>query len=241
MQYNFSGPLYEQVLGLLRTRIESGEWKHGFPLPGEVQLSRDFGVSVGTMRKAMDKLVQERIVTRERGRGTFVKEANARSAPHGFRLCDDNGNRISPQISLTKISASDATPAETKALRLRHRQSMAPRVIRLLREWRIDGQLVCEESIIVEQSRFPDLADLQSWGQETLHDTYAEHYKTPIDRAIATIKPMLSADTEANNPLDAQAMMFLRCTRIAFDNKDIPVELCEQTYRCRVCSFQFCS
>jgi GntR family transcriptional regulator len=230
--YNFSGPLYEQVLGLLRTRIESGEWAGGAPLPGEAHLSRDFGVSVGTMRKAMDKLVQERVVVRERGRGTFVKQTSSWRANQGLRLCDDTGRPISPEISLVKSTSGAATTAEVDGLRLRPGLSMGPRVLRLSREWRSGGHLLCKEKITVEESRFPDLQDFSLRAGETLHDVYAEQYRTLIDHTNWTIKPTFSLDPEADKSEAMQSALFLRLNRTAFDMKDIPAELCEQTYAC---------
>ena len=231
-QYNFLGPLYEQVLGLLRARIEAGEWSGGAPLPGEAHLSRDFGVSVGTMRKAMDKLVQERVVVRERGRGTFVKQTTSWRDKQGLRLCDDTGRPISAQIALVDSNAGVATSAEMDGLRLRSRLTMAPRVLRLLREWRSGGELLCKERITVEESRFPDLRDFTSKAGETLHDVYAEQYRTPIDRTNWTIKPTISLDTEGDKSEVMQSALFLRLNRTAFDTNDIPAELCEQTYAC---------
>ncbi|MBN9260068.1 MAG: cytochrome c-type biogenesis protein CcmH [Hyphomicrobium sp.] len=64
--HNFSGPLHEQVRGLILCRIERGDWPAGTPIPPEVQLASAFGVSIGTVRKALDQLARDRILVRER-------------------------------------------------------------------------------------------------------------------------------------------------------------------------------
>ena len=63
-------PLYEQLVAELRDMA----LKHAFfdPLPSEKELARRFGVSRGTVRKAIETLVAERILTRVRGKGTYV-------------------------------------------------------------------------------------------------------------------------------------------------------------------------
>ena len=62
-------PLYLQVRDLLAQRIAKGDWKPGAMLPSEDELARQLGVSMGTMRKALDGLEEERMVLRRRGSG----------------------------------------------------------------------------------------------------------------------------------------------------------------------------
>lgn len=231
-QYHFSGPLYEQVLGLLRSRIESGEWGRGNPLPGEVHLSRDFGVSVGTMRKAMDRLVQERVVIRERGRGTFVKEHSAWRAEQGLRLRDHCGTPLAIEIALVKSNTATATASEIEVLVLRTQLSMAPRVLRLSREWRTGGKLLCLETIIVDETRFPNLLEAVRPAADTLHEVYAEQYRATVERTLWTIQPSAPADPALDTLEAVHGASMLRCRRIAFDSKNSPIELCEQTHFC---------
>lgn len=68
-------PMYLQAAALLRGRISSGEWGPHFRLPGEPDLARQLGLSRGTLRKALAELIDEGLLTRVRGRGTFVAPA----------------------------------------------------------------------------------------------------------------------------------------------------------------------
>jgi GntR family transcriptional regulator len=67
-------PLYIQAQERLTERIRSCEWKPGFPLPNEGALAAEYGVSSGTMRKALDALEAEGVLIRRQGKGTFVSE-----------------------------------------------------------------------------------------------------------------------------------------------------------------------
>jgi GntR family transcriptional regulator len=69
-----SRPLYMQVRDLLVHRIIEGNWKPGTSLPNETLLAQELGISIGTVRKALDIMEDERIVTRRQGRGTFVND-----------------------------------------------------------------------------------------------------------------------------------------------------------------------
>lgn len=73
-------PLYQQMLVQLHSRIDSGEFGPGAVLPGEVDLSRDYGVSRITAKRALDELAEAGLVKRERGRGTRVLERSGDGA-----------------------------------------------------------------------------------------------------------------------------------------------------------------
>jgi DNA-binding GntR family transcriptional regulator len=64
--------LYVKVMMQIRDNILSGMWGHGYRIPGEVELARQFRVSVITIRQALERLCQERLLMREWRKGTFV-------------------------------------------------------------------------------------------------------------------------------------------------------------------------
>jgi len=70
-------PLYLQVRDALLDRIKDGRWKPGANLPSEIDLHRQLGVSLGTLRKALSVLESEQLIIREPGRGTFVRDHQA--------------------------------------------------------------------------------------------------------------------------------------------------------------------
>ena len=62
-----------QIYDLLKGRIESGFYPPGSQLPKEVDLAVELGVSRVTLRPALELLELERLVRREKGFGTFVR------------------------------------------------------------------------------------------------------------------------------------------------------------------------
>jgi GntR family transcriptional regulator of arabinose operon len=65
-------PLFESVAELLRNRIDAGEWQFGNRLPVESELAEQYSVGVNTLRRAVDMLVSDGIITRRQGSGTYV-------------------------------------------------------------------------------------------------------------------------------------------------------------------------
>ena len=64
--------LYRDVKQKLVADIVSGAVPPGGGLPSETELAKRFGVSIGTIRRAVDEMVAEHVLVRQQGRGTFV-------------------------------------------------------------------------------------------------------------------------------------------------------------------------
>jgi GntR family transcriptional regulator, arabinose operon transcriptional repressor len=65
-------PLYRQIQSMLRKQIELGNLRPGDRIPSEKELAEQFRVSLITTKNALSGLADEGIVTRIKGKGTFV-------------------------------------------------------------------------------------------------------------------------------------------------------------------------
>jgi GntR family transcriptional regulator len=65
-------PYYQQLYEILRGKITRGEWESGDMIPPESELVEQYQVSRSTVRQVLDMLVQEDLIYRQRGRGSFV-------------------------------------------------------------------------------------------------------------------------------------------------------------------------
>lgn len=66
-------PLYRQLSECLRSRIREDDWSENRPFLTEVEIAEIWSVSPYTVRQALGLLVDEGLLVRERGRGTFVR------------------------------------------------------------------------------------------------------------------------------------------------------------------------
>ena len=112
-------PLFRAVRGALLRAIEGGAVAPGDPLPSENELALSFGVSVGTLRRAVDDLVAEHILVRRQGRGTFVAtHTSDRFLFQFFHVERADGLREPPAVELLSFERTrlEAEPAAALSL-----------------------------------------------------------------------------------------------------------------------------
>ncbi len=112
-------PLYQQAAEEILLLLRSGEWKSGEAVPSEARLAKRFGVSIATIRKAVDGLVERGYLERRQGAGTFIKTYEG----HGYWNRFQRFQLISGEIAHwedTLLSCTKALPPEAarKALGL---------------------------------------------------------------------------------------------------------------------------
>ena len=75
IEFNQKEPKYLQLKSYIQNQVIGGVWDAGSKLPSEEILMKQLDVSRGTIRKAFDLLIEDGVVERIHGVGTFVKSA----------------------------------------------------------------------------------------------------------------------------------------------------------------------
>ncbi|WP_027956377.1 GntR family transcriptional regulator [Halobacillus kuroshimensis] len=69
-----AAPLYRRIAQQIKEEIESGQWEAGEAIPTELHLSERYDASRVTVRQAVKRLVEEGLLEKVQGSGTYVKE-----------------------------------------------------------------------------------------------------------------------------------------------------------------------
>lgn len=149
-----SKALYLQVKEHLIRRVLAGEWRPGACLPSEMKLAEGYELSQGTVRKAIEEMAVEGLVTRHPGRGTFVSTHREDNQSSRFRRFYSNeGARIagsdSIYISCQKANADAQTAAFLKI-------STNSEVAKIVRVRHLKGQPVLLETIMLNRDLCPE-------------------------------------------------------------------------------------
>lgn len=216
-------PLYREVKRLLTQSLAEGEWQPGVALPSETRLAARFGVSIGTVRKAIDELVAERILVRHQGRGTFVASHNARRTLfHFFHIVPAGGGKQQPQTELLSFERSRAD-ADSAA-----RLGIAPGapVFRVTNLLRLAGKPVVLDEIILPAERFPGLSEKMFRERDsTIYQLYQERYGINVVRSAERLSAALAERASAKLLGVPAGSPLLRIRRTALTYHNVPVEL----------------
>ena len=114
-------PLYLQIKALLEKSLEAREWRPGEAIPSEIELAGRYGVSQGTVRKAIDALAADNLVVRRQGKGTFVAtHTEERSSLFRFlRIRSNEGGDVAPVSRLLDVRRAKAGGEVAKLLALK--------------------------------------------------------------------------------------------------------------------------
>lgn len=216
------GPLYREVKRRLTESIGAGIWKPGTAIPTEPRLAEHYGVSIGTLRKAIDELVADNVLLRQQGRGTFVASHRGEAMRFlFFNLVGRDGGRRWPQVRLESFARSRADDRVAAAL------AIAPRsaVIAFRNVLSLEGRPVGVDDIEVSAASFPGLTRQRL---EQRDNTIYHLYEHGFDVSVVRIEETLAA---TGAPEDVAALLGLRkgaplleVHRTAFALNDRPVE-----------------
>ncbi|WP_404477386.1 GntR family transcriptional regulator [Novosphingobium sp. BL-52-GroH] len=182
-------PLYLQLARSLREHISSGGIDPGSALPSERDLSEMAGLSRVTVRKGIEQLIDEGVLIRRQGSGTFV--AKRIEAP-GARLSsfsDDTRSR-GEAPGVVWIYKSYALPTEEEATALQ--VSATARVARLGRVRLAGGEPLAIEHAVIPAMFMPDLESLG----DSLYQALEKHGFRPTS-GTQRLRASLATPTEA--------------------------------------------
>ena len=183
--------LFEQVSERIGALISNGRWRPGEMLPNEVELASLFGVSQGTMRRALRMLVDTGVLVRQQGRGTFVAEFSRNEGSIYRRfirlLPDREEDEASPSRSMMLYFERELPPEEVRvALEL----PLGVKTIHAARALNTSRGLVTHDELWANQEVFDKLTkeNLGKHEETMLYAFYQRVCGVTITRCEETVK-----------------------------------------------------
>lgn len=216
------GPLYKEVKRRLTDSLGSGEWKPGEAIPAEPRLARHFGVSIGTLRKAIDELVAENVLLRQQGRGTFVASHRGNGMRFlFFSIVGEDGRRHYPDVKLEDFQRARAADQVAASL------ALAPKspVIEFRNSLWIDGRAIGVDDITVSADLFAGLSLARLRERDnTIYHLYEHGFGISVMRIVESLRAVAAPADIATLLAVPAASPLLLVRRIAFTLDDRPVE-----------------
>lgn len=218
-----SDPLYKEVRRRLLDSVTQGAWPTGTALPSEAALAREFAVSVGTVRKAVDELVLEKVLLRQQGRGTFVAAHNVDRTLHDFfRIRSADGISRFPEVTTLALRRQTADPHIAARLNL----PLGSRVVHLTNLLGIAGVPVVLDEVYLPAAPFETLTlDAFRNRPGTIYHLYQVGFGVNVLRAEEQVRACRAGPREARALGIRRGTPMLEIERVSRSYYDLPVEL----------------
>jgi GntR family transcriptional regulator len=225
-----AGPLprYYQLKEIIRERIRGGEWVPGSLIPSERELCEQYGISRMTARQSITELVNEGLLYREQGRGTYV--GHPKIPQQLLRLTGFTEDiRAREQRPGAKVLTAEMWPADdTTAERLRIR---AGQPVFLLRRLRLaDAKPLALETTCISFIGCERLLE-NDFALHSLYHLLETRYDVPPLEAEQEIEADLARDEDARHLEVAIGSPVLRTRRVTATRRNQPIEYAMSVYR----------
>lgn len=222
-------PLYQQLYEILRARIARRELGPGDMLPPEIRLMAQYGAGRVTVRQALDLLVQDGLIYRERARGTFVAHPTAEQNLVRIVSFTQDMQQRGLKAS-TRILASELIPA-TAELAEKLQLEPGEAIARLERLRLADDEPMSVEESFLAHRFCPNILKRHNYATYPLRDALASDYNLRLTRAKQTIRAVAARAELARVLAVPQRSPLLHIERVSFSQDNAPIEFLRIWYR----------
>ncbi|OYO04966.1 GntR family transcriptional regulator [Enemella evansiae] len=221
---------YQHLARELRDRILDNAFPPDEPLPTETALAQQFGLSRQTVRRAFLELVNEGLVTRRAGRGTFACPPGRRYQRHFGSIADLIGLSADSQLEVVTPLAGGYDPQAAERLKVSERLLYTV----TFRRWH-EGECFCATTVWLPPKqgaaleRVPALSTPGARVDRTIIGLLEEHgfalrdAEQRITAALATEQARALLDCHSGDPV-------LHIERTYTDHTDTPMEYAVSDY-----------
>jgi GntR family transcriptional regulator len=215
-------PLYKKIKLEITSTLSSGKLEPGVALPTEEQFSARYGVSIGTVRRAMSELVAERVLIRQQGRGTFLAPLSSERMLNSFwHIVRKDGRREVPIVQTLRFGRGPADSATARELQI---ESGAP-IYRIFNLMLMGGHPVLVDDVRIPQALFPGLTKTEFVARDTtIYGFYQNRFRISIVQTVDRVMAA-AADGETAKLLAIPiGLPMLEILRVAYTFHEQPVE-----------------
>jgi GntR family transcriptional regulator len=188
-------------------------------LPAEVDLARELGISSGTVRKALDALEAEHVVSRRQGKGTFVIDSTMQALAWRYdNLRSKDGRPIAAASSTGEMSSGPASEAEQQRLGV----AGGERIVRIRRLHKSGDRPYMYEEVALPERHFPGLAESTRVPQRIAD--LAQEFGLVLGRGVESVAAGAAGAAAAERLSIARGTPVLTLDRVVFAIDGGPVE-----------------
>jgi GntR family transcriptional regulator len=221
-------PYYQQLYAILRDQIVSGDWKPGDMLPSEKELIEQYEISRITVRQALEKLVEEGLIYRRRGLGTFVAVPGIEQSLNRIVSFTEDMRRRGLHPG-TQVLSAKAVPA-TVDIAEKLQASPGEELARFERLRLADGEPLSIEISHLVLRLCPGILE-HDYAQRPLREELEQRHGIYLVRAQQTIRAVAAGKEIAVQLSVPNNAPLFYIERVSFTEQETPVEFLQLYHR----------
>lgn len=220
-------PMYAQIEAALKQRINGGEFPIGTAIPSERDLTELFGVSRMTVRQSITNLVNEGLLHREKGRGTFVASPKVEQPLTGLTSFTEDMKARGLAPSSNILSFSKGQPETDVAEELQLKAGEEVFIVERIRY--ANEKPMALERTCLPVKLFPKLSERELAG--SLYSLIEQEQGLVISHASQRMEASLVKKEEAALLEINMPAPILTIERVSYLANGIPFEVVRSIYR----------
>jgi GntR family transcriptional regulator len=220
-------PIYHQLEEYIKQQIENGLLMEEAVIPSEREYAQTFQISRMTVRQAINNLVSEGYLKRQKGRGTFVNKKKIEQELQGMTsFTEDMLSRgMSPSSTLLSFQIIPADKKTATHLRMEENDF----VYKIKRTRLADDAPMALETAYIPVELVPGLTEENS--NLSLYRYIEEHLSLSISEATQEIEASIASSPDAAALGINIGDPILLIERISYLQNEVPFELVKSTFR----------
>ncbi len=222
-------PLYFQLKEIIKDKIDSGKLKPGDILPSERELSQVYQISRPTIRQALKELVNEGLLYREKGKGTYVSKPKIN---YGFiqkltTFYDDIKEKGYQQK--TRVLEMDVVNAR-KSIAKKLQLAKNAKLIYISRVRYVADEPVVTVENFIPYELCPNLIN-EDLNDKSLYQLLTEKYNLVAYRAQVILEPLLASEYDSKLLKIEEGAPIHLMQNVTYDRENVIIDYYESRFR----------
>ena len=220
-------PIYHQLEELIKRQIDSGQLKPNQAIPSEREYSEQFQISRMTVRQALTNLVNEGLLYRKKGTGTFISERKVEQVLQGLSSFSEEmmerGLTPSSAILSYEIVPASSTVAQKLKIEL---ESPVLQIERI--------RFADDVPMAIETAYMPKhLAEgfSEELAKDSIYQFIKEKLSLEIDEAYQEMEAVIASEHEAKSLQIKKGSPILKITQVTYLEDHTPFEYVKSSFR----------
>lgn len=223
-------PKYRQLVDIVKKLVGSGKLKQGMKIPSENELKKKYRVSNTTVRKAINELLQEGIIYREQGKGTFLAKTKInQNLTKITSFTEDMLQRgLKPSSKVLGVTVISSPLKVMNNLIL----DKGEKVVKIHRLRLANGEPMAIQTSYFPHKLCPNIQNIQKQNlTQSLTIILRDRYNLHLVKAVQSLYPSLADDYKSKMLRIKKSAPVLIVERTSYLPNNQPAEFLESVYR----------